>query len=129
MSWKLRFLNLLRYLHKIWTTNIQIIYAFVHPKKLLSLKRKSQFKKKKTLSKLLELADRHAKHSARPKSPFAETCIKQVSIHSSILFFFFSTPVFLSGKSHGQESLTGYSPWGCKESDMIKRLKLSSFFL
>ena len=37
MPWKLRFLNLLRYLHKIWTTNIQIIYAFVHPKKLLSL--------------------------------------------------------------------------------------------
>jgi len=22
-------------------------------------------------------------------------------------------PVFLSGKSHGQKSLTGYSPWGC----------------
>ena len=28
------------------------------------------------------------------------------------------TPVFLPGKSHGQESLMGYSPWGCKESDM-----------
>ena len=27
------------------------------------------------------------------------------------------TPVFLLGKSHGQESLEGYSPWGCKESD------------
>ena len=24
------------------------------------------------------------------------------------------TPVFLSGKSHGQRSLVGYSPWGCK---------------
>ena len=22
------------------------------------------------------------------------------------------TPVFLSGKSHGQKSLVGYSPWG-----------------
>ena len=26
-------------------------------------------------------------------------------------------PVFLPGKSHGQRSLVGYSPWGPKESD------------
>ena len=26
-------------------------------------------------------------------------------------------PVFLPGESHGQRSLTGYSPWGRKESD------------
>ena len=24
------------------------------------------------------------------------------------------TPVFLPGKSYGQRSLVGYSPWGCK---------------
>jgi len=28
-----------------------------------------------------------------------------------------TTPVFLPGEFHGQRSLTGYSPWGCKESD------------
>ena len=28
------------------------------------------------------------------------------------------TPVFLSGESHGQRSLAGYSPQGHKESDM-----------
>ena len=27
------------------------------------------------------------------------------------------TAVFLPGESHGQRSLAGYSPWGCKESD------------
>ena len=27
------------------------------------------------------------------------------------------TPVFLPGKSQGQRSLAGYSPWGHKESD------------
>ena len=27
------------------------------------------------------------------------------------------TPVFLPGEPHGQRSLVGYSPWGCKESD------------
>ena len=32
-----------------------------------------------------------------------------------------STPVFLSGKFHGQRSLAGYSPWGCKES-VVKNL-------
>ena len=32
------------------------------------------------------------------------------------------TPVFLSGEFHGQRSLEGYSPWGCKESDMTEQL-------
>ena len=27
------------------------------------------------------------------------------------------TPIFLPGKSHGQRSLMGYSPWGHQESD------------
>ena len=35
------------------------------------------------------------------------------------------TPVFLPGKSHGQRSLAGYSPWGLKESDMTERLTLT----
>ena len=29
-------------------------------------------------------------------------------------------PVFLPGKSHGQRSLAGYSPWDCKELDRIQ---------
>ena len=33
-----------------------------------------------------------------------------------------STPVFLSGESHGGRSLVGYSPGGCKESDTTERL-------
>ena len=33
-----------------------------------------------------------------------------------------STPVLLPGKSHGQRSLVGYSPWGRKESDRTERL-------
>ena len=32
------------------------------------------------------------------------------------------TPVFLPGKSHGQRSLVGCSPWGCKELDVTERL-------
>ena len=32
------------------------------------------------------------------------------------------TPVFLPGEFHGQRSLVGYSPWGCKESDTTELL-------
>ena len=34
--------------------------------------------------------------------------------------------VFLPGKSHGQKSLAGYSPWSHKESDTIERLNNSN---
>ena len=34
------------------------------------------------------------------------------------------TPVLLPGESHGERSLVGYSPWGCKESDPTQWLTL-----
>ena len=33
------------------------------------------------------------------------------------------TPIFLPGESHGQRSLSGYSPWAHKESDTTKFLR------
>ena len=36
-----------------------------------------------------------------------------------------TTPVFLSGESHGQRSLLGYSPWGRKELNVTEQLMLS----
>ena len=52
-----------------------------------------------------------------------ETCVQslggedpleqEMAIHSSIL----------SGKSHGQRSLAGYSLWGPKESDMTEHAR------
>ena len=36
-----------------------------------------------------------------------------------------STPAFMPGKFHGQRSLVGYGPWGCKESDTTERLRHS----
>ena len=35
------------------------------------------------------------------------------------------TPVFLPEEKHGQRSLAGYGPWGCKESDTTEQLTLS----
>ena len=32
--------------------------------------------------------------------------------------------IFLAGKFRGQRSLVGYSPWGCKELDMIEWLSM-----
>ena len=34
------------------------------------------------------------------------------------------TPVFLPGESHGQRTLTGYSPWGLKELDVTEHTYL-----
>ena len=34
------------------------------------------------------------------------------------------SPVFLPGEFHGQRSLAGYSPWGCKVSDTTELLTL-----
>ena len=36
------------------------------------------------------------------------------------------TPVFLPGKSQGQKSLAGYSPWGRKESDTTEQLSIAA---
>ena len=36
------------------------------------------------------------------------------------------SPVFLPVESHGQRSLVGYSPWGCKELDMAEPLTHTS---
>ena len=36
------------------------------------------------------------------------------------------TPVFLPGESHGQRSLVGYSPRGCKELDTTERHHFTS---
>ena len=40
-----------------------------------------------------------------------------------------STPVFLPGESHGRRSLVGYSPRGCKESDIAEQLNLTLPYL
>ena len=38
-----------------------------------------------------------------------------------------STPVLLPGKSHGQRSVVGYSPWGLKESDTTEQLHIHTY--
>ena len=43
-----------------------------------------------------------------------------MAAHSSIL---------IHRESHGQRSLVGYSPWGCKESDTTEQLSLSVYKL
>ena len=37
------------------------------------------------------------------------------------------TSIFLPGDLHGQRSLLGYSPWGCKESDTTEQLSMHTW--
>ena len=39
------------------------------------------------------------------------------------------TPALLPGKSHGQRSLVGCSPWGCEESDTTERFHFHFYTL
>ena len=48
-----------------------------------------------------------------------ETLEKEIATHSSIPAWEF----------HGKRSLEGYSPWGCKEKDMIEWLSLEHYNL
>ena len=48
-----------------------------------------------------------------------------VKINSSVFLWrrqWHPTPVLLLGKSHGQRTLVGFSPWGHEESDMTEQL-------
>ena len=50
-----------------------------------------------------------------------ETRIRSLLLEDPLEESMANIPVFLPGESHGQRSLAGYSPWGCKESDMTEQ--------
>ena len=54
-----------------------------------------------------------------------ETWVQSLGWEDSLEKRWVLTPVFLPGEFYGERSLVGYSPWGCKESDMTERLTLS----
>ena len=60
----------------------------------------------------------HACQDRRPKRLGFSPCVRKILWKRE----WQPTPVFLPGESHGQRSLAGYSPRGCKESDMTELL-------
>ena len=59
-----------------------------------------------------------------------ETWVQSLSQEDPLRREWQLTPVFLPGEFHGQRGLEGYNSWGCKESDMTERLRLSlSWFI
>ena len=46
-----------------------------------------------------------------------ETCVQSLGQEDPLRKEWLPTPVFLPEEFHGQRSLVGYSPWGCKELD------------
>ena len=57
-----------------------------------------------------------------------ETLVQSLGGEDALEKEWLPPPVFSPVESHGQQSLAGYSPWGCKESDMTERLTLNSPF-
>ena len=56
-----------------------------------------------------------------------ETGIRSLGQDDSLEEEMATTPVFLPGKFHGQRSLAGYSPWGCKELNMTEQLSTAQY--
>ena len=56
----------------------------------------------------------------KPHLPMQETLLGQEDPLEKDMAIDYSTPVFLPGSYHGQRSLMGYSPLGCRESDMTE---------
>ena len=57
-----------------------------------------------------------------------DTQVRSLSQEDPLEKEWLPTPVFLTGEFHGQRSLAGHSPCGCKESDMTEQLTLSIHF-
>ena len=51
-------------------------------------------------------------------SAMQETQIRSLGWEDALEKEMAATPVFLPGKSHGQCIPAGYSPWGCKETQL-----------
>ena len=68
----------------------------------------------------------HGLQHARPPCPSPNSGVYP---NSSPLWrkLWHPTPVLLPGKSHGQRTLVGYSPWGCEELNMTERLSIFTF--
>ena len=50
-----------------------------------------------------------------------ETWVQSLGHEDPLEYKMATHPVFLPGKSNGQRSLVGYSPWGLKESDTTEQ--------
>ena len=58
------------------------------------------------------------------QNPWMPKCLVSEATIFAYNLYVQPTPVFLPRESHGQRSLAGYSPWGCKESDTAEQLTL-----
>ena len=77
-----------------------------------------------SLSKLREtVMDREAWHAAVHRVTKSRTWLRDWTTATK----WQPTPVSLPGKSHGQRSLVGYSPWGLNEWDTTERLSMHNW--
>ena len=60
------------------------------------------------------------KNTSLPMQKMQKTQVQSLGWEDPLEEAWPPTLAFLSGESHGQRSLVGYSPWGCKQSDMTE---------
>ena len=53
-------------------------------------------------------------HTVKNPPAMQETWVRSLGWEDPLEKGMASIPVFLPGESHGQRSLEGYSPWGCR---------------
>ena len=63
----------------------------------------------------------------RIRLPIQETQVHYLAWEDPLVRKWLPTPVFLAGKSYGQNGLAGCSPWDCKESDMTEQLNTYTY--
>ena len=66
----------------------------------------------------MDFTDGSAVRNLPAKQEPQETQVQSLVQEDSLEEGMQPTPVFLPGESHRQRNLAGYSPGGCKESDM-----------
>ena len=77
---------------------------------------------------VIYLLDFHSSSAVKNLSTMQETRIWSLGWVDPLEENWQPTPVFLLGKSHGQKSLEGQSPWCRKESDVTEWLSMSNIF-
>ena len=81
-------------------------------------------------SKLFRFRASQVAQWSRIRLPMRETQVRSLGQEDPQGEEWQSTPVFLFGKSHGQRSLAGYSPWGWRVGqDLVTKQQFSFKFL
>ena len=106
----------LHYLQQFAQTHVHRVNDDIQPSPPCHLRLPSVFPSIRVFSKELVF------HIRWPEYWSFSFNVSPSSEYSGLISFWIDWFDLLSGESHGQRSLAGCSPWGCKESDMTEQV-------